>query len=41
MPTETLSMRRRRDLLRLQYAQGCSERAIARWLSPGKGTVGD
>ena len=41
MPTERLSMRRRRDLLRLQYAQGCSERAIARWLSPGKGTVGD
>ena len=41
MPTERLSMRRIRDLLRLKYAHGLSERAIARSLGLGKGTVGD
>ena len=41
MPTERLSMRRIRDLLRLKYAQGLSERAIALSLGLGKGTVGD
>ncbi len=40
MPTERLSMRRIRDVLRLKYAQGLSERAIARSLGLGKGTVG-
>ena len=41
MPTERLSMRRIRDLLRLKYAQGLSERAIALSLGLGKSTVGD
>ena len=41
MPTERLSMRRIRDLLRLKYAQGLSERAAARSLGLGKGTVGN
>ena len=41
MPTERLSMRRRRDLLRLKYAQGLSDRAVARSLGLGKGTVGN
>ena len=36
----SLSMRRIRDLLRLRHAQGFSERAIARSLGLGKGTVG-
>lgn len=40
MPTERLSMRRIRDVLRLKYAQGLSERAIAASLGLGKGTVG-
>lgn len=40
MPTERLSMRRIRDMLRLKYAQGLSERAIAASLGLGKGTVG-
>ena len=40
MPTERLSMRRMPDLLRLNYAQGLSERAIALSLGLGKGTVG-
>ncbi len=40
MPTERLSMRRIRDLLRLKCAQGLSERAIALSLGLGKGTVG-
>ena len=40
MPTERLSMRRIRDLLRLKYARGLSERAIALSLGLGKGTVG-
>ena len=40
MPTERLSMRRLRDLLRLKYAQGLSSRAIASSLSISKGAVG-
>ncbi len=40
MPTERLSMRRIRDVLRLKYAQRLSERAIAASLGVGKGTVG-
>jgi len=40
MPTERLSMRRIRDLLRLKHAQGFGERAIALSLGLGKGTVG-
>ena len=40
MPTERLSMRRIRDVLRLKFAQGLSERAIAVSLGLGKGTVG-
>jgi DNA-binding transcriptional regulator LsrR (DeoR family) len=40
MPTERLSMRRIRDLLRLRYAQGLSSRAIAAGLSISKGAVG-
>lgn len=40
MPTERLSMRRIRDLLRLRYAQGLSSRAIAAALSISKGAVG-
>ena len=41
MPTVRLSMRRIRDLLRLKYAQGLSDRAVARSLGLGKGTVGN
>ena len=41
MPTERLSMRRIRDLLRLRHAQGFSERATALSLGLGKTTVGD
>ena len=40
MPTERLSTRRIRDLLRLKYAQGLSDRAIALSLGLGKGTAG-
>ena len=40
MPTERLSMRRIRHVLRLKYAQGLSERAIALSLGLGKGPVG-
>ena len=40
MPTERLSMRRIRELLRLKYAQGLSSRAIASSLSVSKGAVG-
>ena len=40
MPTERLSMRRIRDVMRLRYAQGLSERQIAASLGLGKGTVG-
>ena len=41
MPTERLPMRRIRDLLRLKYAQSLSDRAVARSLGLGKGTVGN
>jgi transposase len=41
MPTERLSMRRIRDLLRLKYAQGLSDRATALSLGLSKGTVGN
>ena len=41
MPTERLSMRRIRDLLRLKYAQGLSDRAASRSLGLSKGTVGN
>lgn len=40
MPTERLSMRRIRDLLRLKLSQGLSDRAIATALSMSKGSVG-
>ena len=40
MPTERLSMRLIRDVLRLKHAQRLSERAIAASLGLGKGTVG-
>lgn len=40
MPTERLSMRRIRDVLRLKHAQRLSDRAIAASLGLGKGTVG-
>jgi hypothetical protein len=41
MPTERLSMRRIRDLLRLKFAQGVIDRAIAGSLGLSKGTVGN
>ncbi|SEN66334.1 hypothetical protein SAMN05216227_10201 [Pseudorhodobacter antarcticus] len=41
MPTERLSMRRIRDLLRLKFSQGMSDRAIAGSLGLSKGTVGN
>ena len=41
MPTERLSMRRIRDILRLKYAQGLSDRAAALSLGLSKGTVGN
>jgi hypothetical protein len=40
MPTGRLTMRRIRDVLRLRFAQGLSERAIATSLGLGKGSVG-
>jgi transposase len=40
MPTGRLNMRRIRDVLRLKFAQGLSERAIATSLGLGKGSVG-
>jgi hypothetical protein len=40
MPTERLTMRRIRDVLRLKFGQGLSERAIAASLGLGKGSVG-
>lgn len=39
MPTERLSMRRIREVMRLKFAQGLSDRAIAASLGLGKGTV--
>lgn len=40
MPTERLIMRRIRDVLRLKFGQGLSERPIAVSLGLGKGSVG-
>jgi transposase len=40
MPTGRLNMRRIRDVLRLKFSQGLSERAIATSLGLGKGSVG-
>ncbi len=40
MPTGRLTMRRIRDVLRLRFAQGLSERTIAASLGLGKGSVG-
>ncbi len=40
MPTGRLTMRRIRDVLRLKFAQGLSERSIAASPGPGKGSVG-
>ena len=40
MPTGRLTMRRIRDLLRLKFGQGLSERAVATSLGLGKGSVG-
>lgn len=39
MPTERLSMRKIRDVLRLKFANGLSERVIARSLSLSNGSV--
>ena len=39
MPTERLSMRRIRDVLRMKYGNGMSERTIARALSISNGSV--
>jgi transposase len=41
MPTERLSMRRIRDVLRLKYAQGMGDRAIGISLKLSKGSVGN
>lgn len=40
MPTGRLTMRRIRDVLRLKFAQGLSERSIVASLGLGKGSVG-
>lgn len=40
MPTGRLNMRRIRDVLRLKFGQGLSERQIAASLGLGKGSVG-
>lgn len=40
MPTGRLALRRIRDVLRLKFAQGLSERAIAASVGIGKGSVG-
>ncbi len=40
MPTERLTMRRIRDVLRLKFGQGLGERVIASSLGLGKGSVG-
>src|ERR1700681_1294595 len=39
MPTERLSMRHIREVLRLHYSVGMSQRAVARSLSLAQGTV--
>lgn len=41
MPMERLTMRRIRDILRLKFGRGLSERAIAVSLGLGKGSIGD
>ncbi len=41
MPTERLSMRKTREILRLKWQQGCSHRAIARALAVGVGTASE
>jgi hypothetical protein len=41
MPTERLSMRRIRGLLRLKFENGLSSRLIADLLGISKGAVGD
>ena len=40
MPTERLSMRRIRDVLRLKYEAGLSERALVAALGLSKGAIG-
>jgi hypothetical protein len=40
MPTERLSMRLIRDVLRLKYETGLSERAVSASLGIGKGAIG-
>ena len=40
MPTGRLNMRRIRDILRLKFSLGLSERSIAASLGLGKGSVG-
>jgi DNA-binding NarL/FixJ family response regulator len=40
MPTGRLNTRRIRNVLRLKFGQGLSERQIAALLSLGKGSVG-
>ena len=40
MPTGRWEMRQIRDILRLKFAQGLSERQIAASLGLGKGSVG-
>ena len=39
MATERLSMKKTRDVLRLRFEQGCTQREIARSLGIGVGTV--
>ncbi|MCC2654355.1 MAG: transposase [Microvirga sp.] len=39
MPTQRLSMRRIRDVLRLRHQQGLTERVIARTLGVSNGVV--
>lgn len=39
MPTERLSMRHIREVLRLHYSVGMSQRAVARSLGLAQGTV--
>jgi hypothetical protein len=41
MPAERLSMRKVREVLRLKYACGASDRVIARSVGIGRTTVGE
>ena len=41
MPTERLSMRKTREILRLKWQQGRTHREIARALAIGSGTPSD